>query len=124
MIGAATVHRLHARAHRGAAWCRSFASDVRAIQMQTLNASVQAHMAHPAMHYADPLHESLFNLLEAPAEEGAQAPSTANAGLTPAQRAALAEIDDDDHWMPWLMVAGMLVGLIAAAVNTWAQQAS
>jgi hypothetical protein len=118
VIGAAITRSLQARAHRGAAWCRSLAADVRALQLDALDQSVQAHLAGPAMHFADPLHESLFSQLEGCAEEGAQAPTTANAGLTPAQRAALAEADDD-HWLLWLAPAGFAVGLIASAVTTW-----
>jgi hypothetical protein len=118
VIGAAITRRLQARAHHGAAWCRSLAADVRALQIEALNQSVQAHMAGPAMHYADPLTESLFSQLEGPAEEGAQAPSHTNAGLTPAQRAALADADNDD-WLLWLAPAGFAVGLIASAALTW-----
>lgn len=115
---AALTRGLQARAHRGAAWCRSLAADVRALQIEALHQSVQAHLAGPAMHYAEPLHESLFSQLEGPAEEGAQAPSTVNTGLTPAQRAALAEAEDD-HWLLWLAPAGFAAGLIGSAVTTW-----
>ena len=118
MIAGTITRSLQARAHRGAAWCRSLAADVRALQLDALDQSVQAHLAGPAMHYADPLHESLFVQLEGPAEEGAHAPTTANAGLTPAKRAALAEADND-HWLLWLAPAGFAVGLIASAITTW-----
>ena len=40
MIAGTITRSLQARAHRGAAWCRSLAADVRALQLDTLDQSV------------------------------------------------------------------------------------
>jgi len=97
-----------------AAECRAVVADVRALQLSALDDSVQANLSGPAMHYADPLTESLFAQLEGPAEEGAQPPSTAGAGLTPAQQDALKDADND-RWLLWLGPIGFLAG----AVISW-----
>lgn len=73
--------------------------------------SIQANLAGPSMHYADPGTEALFMQLEGPAEEGAQPASKAGAGLTPAQRAALATTTDD-KWLLWLAPAGFAAGVL------------
>jgi hypothetical protein len=100
--------------HALAAWWQALAADVRALQLSALHDSLQANLSGPAMHYADPLTEGLFAQLEGPAEEGAQPPSTAGAGLTPDQQAALAEADND-CWLLWLGPIGFLAG----AVISW-----
>lgn len=73
--------------------------------------SIQAHLAGPSMHYADPGTEALFAQLEGPAEEGAQPASTAGAGLTPAQRESLMGATDD-KWLLWLAPAGFAAGAV------------
>ena len=116
----AALPRLQARMHRGAAWCRSLAADVRSLQLAALHDSIQTHMAHPAMPVADPLTESLYAQLEGPAEEGAQPASQAGAGLTPAQRQALAADDaDPDAWLLWVWPVGLVLGLAASALYPW-----
>ena len=78
--------------------------------------AVATHLAHGAMAGADPLTDSLFAQLEAPAAEGALPASTAGAGLTPQQRAALAQADDMPmHWPSLVAVAA----LVAAASYAW-----
>lgn len=78
--------------------------------------AVAAHMTHGAMAGADPLIDSLYGQLEAPAAEGAHPASTAGAGLTPQQRAALAQADDMPlHWPRLLAMAA----LVAAASYVW-----
>lgn len=114
----AGTRALRARAHHGAAWCRSLAADVRALQLDALDQSLQANLAGPAMHYADPCTEALFAQLEAPAEEGAQPPITTGAGLTPAQRAALDDATDDS-WLLWLAPLAFVVAAAASAVGVW-----
>ncbi|MEY5099134.1 MAG: hypothetical protein RJA36_1853 [Pseudomonadota bacterium] len=71
--------------------------------------AMAAHLAHGAMAGADPLTESYYALLDEAAAEGAQAPSSHGAGLTPEQRAAL----DDEGDSPWLYLA---MGAAAVAV--------
>lgn len=75
------------------------------------DAAVAANLTHGAMTGADPLVEALYAQLEAPAAEGAHPPSTARAGLTAQQRAALAQADAE----PWLYLA-MAVGAVVAVV--------
>lgn len=79
-----------------------------------LDAACIAHLAHGAMAGADPLIDSLYGQLEAPAAEGAQQASTASAGLTERQRAALAELDREPAVNWWLVVA-----FLASAVYSW-----
>jgi hypothetical protein len=80
------------------------------------DAAVAAHLTHGAMAGTDPLIDSLYGQLEAPAAEGAQPTSTAGAGLTLAQRAALAQADDMPlHWPGLVAVAA----LVAAASYAW-----
>ena len=78
--------------------------------------AVAAHLAHGAMAGADPLIDSLYGQLEAPAAEGAQPASTAGAGLTPQQCAALAQAQHLPlHW-PGLVA---MAALAAAASYVW-----
>lgn len=77
------------------------------------DAAVAANLTHGSMAGADPLVEALYAQLEAPAAEGAQPTSTAGAGLSPQQRAALAQADSD----PWLYRGMVLAALVAAAVS-------
>lgn len=112
MIGATFARRLQARAHRGAAWCRTLAADIRALQCDALDQSVRANLAGPAMHYADPVTESLFSQLEGPAEEGAQPHSTAGTALTLAQLAMLTECADDPL-LDWILPGGFVLGVLA-----------
>jgi hypothetical protein len=103
-----------------ATWWHDMAADVRALQMQALHDSIRTHMGGPSMHYADPGTESLFAQLEAPAEEGAQPASTAGAGLTPTQRAALQDADDDS-WLLWLAPVGFFLGVFASWLCVFAK---
>ena len=81
-----------------------------------LDDAVAQHLAHGAMAGADPLTDALYAQLEAPAAEGAQPASTAGAGLTPQQRAALAQADDMPlHWPSLVVVAA----LVAAVSHVW-----
>ena len=53
-------------------------------------------------------------------EEGAQPASQAGAGLTPAQRQALAaEEADPDAWLLWVWPVGLVLGLAASALYPW-----
>ena len=82
----------------------------------TLDDAIAHHLTHSAMAGADPLVDSLYSQLEAPAAEGAHPASTAGAGLTPQQRAALAQADDMPmHWPSLVAVAA----LVAAASYAW-----
>lgn len=78
-----------------------------------LDDAIASQLTHGAMAGADPLVESLYAQLEAPAAEGAHPPSKVGAGLTPQQHAALAQADSD----PWLFCAMGLAALVAAAVS-------
>ena len=81
-----------------------------------LDDAVAGHLAHGAMAGADPLIDSLYAQLEAPAAEGAQPASTAGAGLTPQQRTALAQAEHMPvHWPGLVAVAA----LVAAASHVW-----
>lgn len=120
MIAPAITRSLQARAHRGADWCRTMAADIRALQLDALEQSVQINLAGPAMHYADPGTEALFAQLEGPAEEGAQPPYPGGAGLTPAQRADLAEATDD-RWLLWLAPVAFVLAAAASALSVWGQ---
>lgn len=84
------------------------------MMLQHLNTAVADHMTHGAMAGADPLVDSLYGQLEAPATEGAQPASTARAGLTDAQRAALAEAS---HTPAWLWAAFVLAACASFAVS-------
>lgn len=89
------------------------------MDMTTLDTACRTHLAHDAMAGCDPLTDSLFSLLDtACAEEGARPPSTAGAGPTAAQRAALAQADADPA-LAWLLPLGMVVGALASAVWQW-----
>jgi hypothetical protein len=80
------------------------------------DAAVADHLAHGAMTGGDPLTDGLYSQLEAPAAEGAHPASPAGAGLTPKQRAALAQADDMPlHWPALVAVAA----LVAAASHWW-----
>ena len=68
------------------------------MNVANFNAAVADHLAHGAMAGSDPLVDSLYGQLEAPAAEGAHPASTAGAGLTQQQRTALAQAEHD----PWL----------------------
>lgn len=78
-------------------------------EMQRLDAAVSQHMAHGAMAGTDPLTESLYDQMQAAAEEGARPHSTSGSGLTPEQLTALADSQADDWWLDALMPAAVLV---------------
>lgn len=80
------------------------------------DAAVAANLTHGAMSSADPLVESLYAQPEAPAAEGAQPASTAGAGLTLAQRAALAQADAEP-WLYLAMAAGAVLAVLASACS-------
>lgn len=80
------------------------------------DAAIAAEMTHGAMTAADPLTDSLYAQLEAPAAEGAQPARTTGAGLTPRQRSALAQAEAlPIHW-PGLVA---MAALVAAASYVW-----
>jgi hypothetical protein len=85
-----------------------------------LDAAIAAHLAHGAMTGADPLTDSLFDQLEAPAAEGALPAGPVHCGLTDAQRIALAAAEQDPA-LRWLLPLGALAGLLgtAASVAGW-----
>ena len=86
--------------------------------LQRLDAAMNQHAQHGAMPVSDPLIDSLYGQLEGPAAEGAQAPGTADSGLTPAQREALAALDADPWW-PALLALGLVGGAMASAMWPW-----
>ncbi len=88
--------------HRWVAEVRDWQQDALA-EMQRLDAATRQHMAHGAMAGGDPLTDSLYDQMQAAAEEGAQEPSKAHAGLTPKQHAALADTQADDWWLDKLI---------------------
>lgn len=85
------------------------------MQLIDIDAAFMAHMVHGAMTGADPLVDSLYGQLEGPAAEGAQPASTAGAGLTDAQRDALAEASRTPAWL-W-------AGFVLAACASFAVSA-
>lgn len=85
------------------------------LRLQDLDAAAAAHLAHGAMAGADPLTDSLLGQLDACAQEGAAAPLPYAAGLTDAQRTALAEAQCDP-WLPLAMVLGAVVGLVVSVL--------
>jgi hypothetical protein len=62
--------------------------------------------------------DSLYGRLEAPAAEGAQPAHSTNAELTPAQRAALAEVADDSPAL-WLAAVVAVAACAASALFPW-----
>ena len=84
-------------------------------EMQRLDDATRQHMAHGAMAGGDPLTDSLYDQMQAAAEEGAQPPSTAGAWLTQEQLAALAESQADDWWLDRLIPAAVVLVAVAAA---------
>jgi hypothetical protein len=86
---------------------RTWVADARAWQQQALadlsalDDACTSHMAHGAMAGADPLTDSLYSQLEAPAAEGAQQPTPYPDGMQP-QRESRA-------W--WLAGATLLAAL-------------
>lgn len=88
------------------------------MHLTTLDAATTAHLAHGAMAGADPLTDSLFAQLEAPAAEGALPPSQAGAGLTAVQLAALADAGEDPL-LDWLLPLGVTAGALASWWWRW-----
>lgn len=78
--------------------------------------AVLQHLSHGAMTGTDPLVDSLYGQLEAPAAEGAQAHCTAGAGLTAEQRTALAEADETG---PALWLLALVAVACCAASALW-----
>ena len=79
--------------------------------LDTLDAAVSAHLAHGAMAGADPLTDSLYGQLEAPAAEGATPAVDYCQGLADAQRE-----------LPWLrrgMALAVVAALAASACSPW-----
>ena len=74
--------------------------------MQALDAAVAQHMTHGAMAGADPLTDSLYGQLEAPAAEGAQPATPYPAGQAP-QR-------ENRGW--WITGVTLLAVLISVAL--------
>ncbi len=79
--------------------------------LQELDAACIAHLQHPAMPTADPLTDSLYAQLEAPASEGAQ-PHTAYADGTPDSSAG-----NGPGW--WLSATALLAALAGACFFPW-----
>lgn len=113
-------------ARTAAAWAAGMIDRARSLQLalmqhqQALDDAVASHMTHGAMTGADPLTDTLYGQLEGPACEGAQAHSTAGAGLNDAQRAAL-DAASRDPALRWVLPLGVLGGLLlsAAAAAGW-----
>lgn len=97
---AATIRRWAAQAR---AWQQAALADFSA-----LDEACTAHMAHGAMAGSDPLTDSLYSQLEAPAAEGAQQPTPYEAGMQP-QR---------EHRGWWLAGVTMLAALASVALLT------
>lgn len=83
-----------------------------------LDAACITHMAHGAMAGADPLTDSLYGQLEAPAEEGALPACATGSGLTPTQRAALADLDESAVPL-WLAALVAVAACMASALWPW-----
>ena len=86
------------------------------IALEALDAAVirnMAHPAHPEMPVADPLVDVLYEQLEAPAAEGAQRASTADAGLTEQQRTLLADAGSDPA-LSRLVLLGITAGAVVS----------
>lgn len=94
---------------------RRWAAQARAAQLaaladfSALDEACRDHMAHGAMAGADPLTDSLYSQLEAPAAEGAQQPTPYTAGQQP-QR---------EHRGWWLTACTLLAALAGAAFLPW-----
>lgn len=88
------------------------------MNLTTLDAAAAAHAQHGAMAGADPLVDTLYAQLEAPAAEGALPAGTVSAALTAAQLAALAE-SGDDPWLDVLLPLGVALGAVASHVWRW-----
>jgi hypothetical protein len=74
-----------------------------------IETAVSAHMAHPAMAGSDPLTDSLYDQMQAAAEEGAQQPTPYPDGMPPQpERGA---------W--WLATAILLAALAGVALLTF-----
>ena len=105
-------------------WLNALAVAVRSWQqdalreMQALDTAVASNMAHGAMAGHDPLTDSLLDQAAAAcAQEGAHPATTAGAGLTAAQLAALADTQADDWWLDWLVPAVLTVLVLAYAAH-------
>ncbi len=87
---------------------RTWAADARAWQQQALadlsalDEACRCHMAHGAMAGGDPLTDSMFDQMQAAAEEGARPPTPYEAGMQP-QREPRA-------W--WLSAGTLLAALV------------
>lgn len=82
-----------------------------------LHMAIAAHLAHPAMGSFDPMHDQCFDC--ACAAEGAVPPVTTGAGLTPAQRAALADATTELPHLGKVLVGLVLLGAAASALWPW-----
>lgn len=86
------------------------------MNLALLDEACAAHLQHGAMALDDPLTTAVCEQCCAP--EGAQPYSTAGAGLTPAQRAALAESERFGALL-WLMPLAVAAGAVLSAVWPW-----
>ncbi len=86
------------------------------MQLIDLYAAVTQHMTPSAMAGADPLIDSLYGQLETQADEGAQPACSTGSGLTPAQRSALAAVDEAA--VP-LWLAALVAAAACAASALW-----
>lgn len=80
------------------------------MNLADFDAAVADNMTHGAMAGADPLIDSLYGQLEAPAAEGALPPLPYSAG----RAAALAEAQRDPA-LRWVLPLGLLAGLVLSA---------
>ena len=84
------------------------------VTLTALDAAMLQHLAHGAMAGSDPLTDSLYAQLEAPASEGAMPAVGFNAGRS----AALADAECD-RWMWRLLPAAVALGAVASYVYPW-----
>ncbi len=76
-------------------------------RLEALDEACAAHMQHGAMSGADPLTDSLYGQLEAPAAEGAQPAMPYPDGITAPQR-------EPSAW--WLAAITLLAALVSVAL--------
>lgn len=80
------------------------------ITMSEFDAAITDHMAHGAMAGGDPLVDSLYSALEAPAREGAAPPVDYAAGLAETR---------SDPALAWVWPIGVLLAIIASVFYPW-----
>lgn len=93
-------------------WCaQARAAQLAALaDLSALDAACTDHMAHGAMAGADPLTDSLYLQLEAPAQEGGQQPTAYADGIT-------TSTGNGRGW--WLASVALLAALASACLTPW-----